>query len=265
MLLNESPFICPVCRTKMFVLPSNLRCLKGHSFDVAKQGYVNLLMNNSSSKRHGDDKLMVSSRTSFLEKGYYSPLRDALKEILGSGQKVLDAGCGEGYYTSAFSKNNCVCGIDISKDALKSASKRCKNVSFAVASISDIPLADGTQDVIVSIFAPDNNNEFKRILRPNGRLITVVPMERHLFELKSAIYDKPYLNPEVNSERDGFLLKSAKELKYSIIFECNEDIIALFKMTPYYYKTGKSDQEKLIKLKSLTTKVEFCLLEYIKI
>ena len=265
MLLKESPFICPVCRSKQFILPSSLRCLKGHSFDIAKQGYVNLLLDNAHNKRHGDDKLMVKSRTDFLEKGYYEPLRNAVCDVIGSGHKVLDSGCGEGYYTVAIARNNSVCGIDISKDALKVAAKRCENVPFAVASIGDIPLQNASRDVIVNIFAPDSPEEFSRVLCDGGRLITVQPMERHLFGLKSAIYDNPYLNPAVEFERDDFKLLSKRELKYSITLDCNEDIISLFKMTPYYYKTGKTDQEKLASLNTLTTEIEFCILEFKKL
>lgn len=264
MFLKESPFVCPVCKAKLFDLPTQLKCLNGHSFDFAKQGYVNLLLDNSHSKRHGDDKLMVKSRTDFLEKGYYSPLRDAVCEIVGKNYNVLDAGCGEGYYTEMISENNNVCGIDISKDALKSAAKRCQNVSFAVASISNIPISDASQDVVLNIFAPDSNDEYIRVLKYGGRLIVVQPMENHLFELKNAVYEVPYLNPEVKTKRDGFDLVSKKELKYSITLNSAEDIVSLFKMTPYYYKTGKADQEKLEKLSSLTTTVEFCILEYKK-
>ncbi len=264
MFLKESPFICPVCRGKMFCLPSLHKCLKGHSFDISKQGYVNLLLDNSQNKRHGDDKLMVKARTDFLGEGYYETLRTALCEVVGSGHKILDSGCGEGYYTEALANKNTVCGIDISKDALKVAAKRCQTVSFAVASIGDIPLENGSQDVIVNIFAPDSPDEFSRVLSKNGRLITVVPMERHLLGLKSAIYNEPYLNPAVESDREGYKLLSKHELKYTITLDCNEDIISLFKMTPYYYKTGKTDQEKLSKIDSLTTEIEFCILEFRK-
>ncbi len=264
MFLKESKFICPVCKAKLFHLPSQLKCLKGHSFDLSKQGYVNLLLDNSHNKRHGDDKLMVKSRTDFLEKGYYSPLRDAVCEIVGDNQSVVDAGCGEGYYTEKIAEKNTVCGIDISKDALKSAAKRCPNVSFAVASVFCIPVQDCSQDVVLNIFAPDSNGEFFRILKQGGKLIMVQPMENHLFELKKVVYDVPYLNPGVEIEREGFDLVSKRELKYSITLDTTEDIISLFKMTPYYYKTGKKDQEKLSKLNSLTTSVEFCVLEYKK-
>lgn len=235
----------------------------GHSFDKAKEGYVNLLIKNGSGKRHGDDKLMVKARQSFLDKGYYAPLREAVSEVLGSGHTVLDAGCGEGYYTSLFAETNTLCGIDISKDALRLAARRCKNASFAVASIAEIPLKDASMDAVVSIFAPDSPKEFMRVLKKGGRLITVTPMENHLMELKAAIYDKPYKNPPVSVEREGFALKSSKEVKYQITLDNNEDIISLFKMTPYYYKTSAADQSKLQYIDRLRVGLEFFIAEYI--
>lgn len=264
MILKESAFCCPVCGGRLFALPSSLRCMEGHSFDMAKQGYVNLLMSNSGGKRHGDDRLMVTARRDFLDKGYYAPLRNALTEIVGSRHTVLDAGCGEGYYTAAIAAENRVCGIDISKDALRFAAKRCKDAEFAVASISDIPVADAAVDTVISIFAPDSPAEFSRVLKDGGRLITVVPMENHLAELKAAVYDTPYLNPPVNTQREGFRLISSREVKYSITLECGEDIVSLFKMTPYYYKTSRTDQQKLEKLDTLTTQLEFFIAEYEK-
>lgn len=265
MIPENSIFICPVCRGRLFRLDGGYRCMQGHSFDRAKQGYVNLLMAGGSGKRHGDDKLMVQARQHFLDKGYYEPLRDAVKELAGSGHTLLDAGCGEGYYTRALAENNRVCGIDISKDALKSAAKRCPSSEFAVASIGSIPLADETVDVVTNIFAPDSNGEYLRVLSVGGRLMTVMPMERHLFELKAAVYDKPYLNPAVDTRREGFSLLSVRELKYTVTLSSAEDIEALFKMTPYYYKTSARDQAKLSGLSSLTVGLEFMICEYEKL
>lgn len=264
MIPKESIFRCPVCKTRLFKMDNCLKCMKGHSFDLARQGYANLLRSGSSG-RHGDDKLMVRARQDFLNKGYYAPLRDAISETIGEGHIVLDSGCGEGYYTSLFAEKNKVCGIDISKEALKSAAVRCKDCEFAVASIGDIPLSDASVDTVVNIFAPDSPDEFCRILTKDGRLIAVYPMEKHLFELKAAVYDKPYLNPEVNTERENMELISSREVKYKITLNTNEDIVSLFKMTPYYYKTSREDQQKLEALNSLEVGLEFLITEYKKI
>ncbi len=261
MFLKNSKFICPVCGGKLFNTGSSLKCLKAHSFDISKQGYVNLLMKNVGG-RHGDDKLMLGARRSFLDKGYYAPLRNAICEILGKGHTILDSGCGEGYYTAAFAENNEVFGIDISKEALKMAALRCKNSEFAVASINAIPLSDNSVDAVVNIFAPESLNEFSRVLNTDGRYITAVPLERHLFSLKEAIYDNPYINPVPVTEKEGFELLSMKDVKYGIELKSNEDIKNLFLMTPYYYKTSREDQLKLEKLSKLTVEAEFLVLEY---
>lgn len=257
-------FICPVCKECLKENEKSFICQNNHNFDKAKQGYVNLLLSNKQGN-HGDDKLMVQARQSFLEKGYYAPMREAVNTILGKGNTVLDAGCGEGYYTSLFAENNTLFGIDVSKEALKVASRKCKNASFAVASIYELPFGDNSFDVCINIFAPDSPTEFLRILKPQGRLIMVTPMENHLFELKKAVYEVPYKNEYVNPERNGYIIKSSTELKYDITLETNEDIISLFKMTPYYYNTSPTDRQKLDSLDTLTTRIEFLVTEYEKI
>lgn len=256
-------FLCPVCKELLTENEKSFVCPNNHNFDKAKQGYVNLLMSNKQGN-HGDDKLMVKARQAFLEKGYYAPMREGVKNILGKGNTVLDAGCGEGYYTKAFAENNKVYGIDVSKEALKLAARKCENASFAVASIYEMPFPDKVFDVIINIFAPDSQDEFLRLLKPKGRLIMVTPMEEHLMELKSAVYEKPYKNPYVDPSRNGFTILSSTEIKYSITLESTEDITSLFKMTPYYYNTSPADRQKLENIDTLETKVRFLITEYEK-
>ncbi len=261
---KQSLFICPVCSSVLLSNDHTFNCHNGHSFDISKQGYVNLLLSNKSGS-HGDDRLMVKARQSFLEKGYYDKMRQCVNNILGKGNTVLDAGCGEGYYTKLFAENNNVYGIDISKEALKIAARKIPNANFAVASIYQLPFNDNSFDVAINIFAPDCKSEFLRILKPNGRLILVTPMENHLIELKSSIYDKPYTNKYVNPEREGFTVKSHTEVKYEVTLNCNEDIVSLFKMTPYYYNTSQDDIKKLDKLDTLNVTLEFLITEYERI
>lgn len=260
---KNTVFTCPVCKSMLYETENSFVCKSNHNFDKARQGYVNLLI---SSRRgiHGDDKLMVDARQHFLKKGYYSPMRHAVNDILGKGNTVLDAGCGEGYYTMLFSENNEVFGVDISKEAVKKASSRCKNASFAVASVYDLPVLRESVDVVVNIFSPDSQSEFLRILKPNGRLINVTPMQDHLFELKKAVYDNPYRNPFISPERSGFCILSSTEIKYKISLCCKEDILSLFCMTPYYYNTSPNDIKKLEHLQKLDTRVEFLITEYKK-
>ena len=187
---------CPVCGSRLHKTEKTLKCPAGHSYDIAKQGYVNLLMSNrSSSRRHGDDKAMALARTAFLDKGYYACLRDAIctyaVDNTSGDVDMLDAGCGEGWYTLAV-KNAVeadgrlcrVCGVDISRDALIRASKRSIGGDLVAASVNSLPVADGSCDLIINVFAPNDDSEFARVSRPGGILIRAVPTEDHLMGLK---------------------------------------------------------------------------------
>ena len=259
-----SNFICPVCKSALSLYERTYRCENNHCFDLSKDGYVNLLMSQQSSlKRHGDDKLMVKARREFLEKDFYSPLREglcsAVKAAAPQNAVIVDVGCGEGYYTSEIAKcnNATVFGIDISKDALKYAAKSIKGSSFAVASAFSLPFADNSADCIVSVFAPSAYEEFYRVLKPDGRLIKAIPLEEHLWGLKCALYSEPYKNkPEIRNE-ELFTLASQEKIKYTINLTQGDDIENLFKMTPYYYKTGREDAERLLSLDALSTTVHF--------
>lgn len=270
-------FRCPVCGNFLADEGKTYRCEKNHCFDKAKQGYVNLLQSQSSSKkRHGDDTLMVKARQDFLEKGFYN---DLCNELINAAVKtakeetvLIDLGCGECWYTAQLyesleknGKNPSVFGIDISKQALIAGSKRCKELKLAVASTADIPMTNESCDTVVCVFAPYSEEEVLRVLKRGGVFIKAFPLENHLFGLKSAIYEKPYKN-EVNEETpEGFEKIDFIRTKNTIKLETNEDIINLFKMTPYYYKTGRDDQLKLEKLSALETQTEFGIVIYKKV
>lgn len=264
---------CPVCSTPLLHDGKSLRCQNGHCYDFAKQGYVNLLLSNRSSI-HGDDKKMVLARTAFLEKGYYNCLRDRLAALAvthcEASVNLLDAGGGEGWYTvgirnalESVGKPCSACCVDISKEALKAAAKR-GGLTLAVASVNALPVQDSSCDLVLNVFAPNHDEEFLRVLRPGGILLRVVPLEDHLMGLKSAVYDTPYHNPAPKYTPDGFTLLERSEVRSTLTLTNSEDIQNLFLMTPYYYKTGKADQEKLQALNTLTTELAFCIFAYKK-
>lgn len=268
-----SLFICPVCKENLTDLEKLYKCPNGHCFDKSKFGYVNLLQSQkSSAKRHGDDRMMVRARRDFLNSGAYSFLLDLLCdiccELLPDGAKVLDAGCGEGYYSAgikAFSNQNIeIYGVDISKDALEFFGKRKCSISCAVASVFELPFADESADAVLNIFSPEADNEFFRVLKKGGYLIRVIPCEGHLLGLKSAIYAKPYLNEMPPVEIRGFKCVRTKQIKEKLCLDSGEMIQNLFKMTPYYYKTGVDDQNKISSLNYLETEAEFEIRVYRK-
>ena len=186
-------FCCPVCGQPLTFAEKEAFCPGGHRFDRARQGYFNLLQSQASAaRRHGDDRLMVEARTRFLEQGFYEPLRSCLAELAvqyaPSPCAVLDAGCGEGYYTQGIAqaladagKAPHIAAIDISRDSAKAVARRPFAKQAVVASAFRLPVLPESCDLILDIFAPCAAGEFARVLRPGGVLLRAVPLPRHLF------------------------------------------------------------------------------------
>ena len=284
----ETPsfFCCPVCGEALAAGEKTYACPGGHCFDRAKQGYVNLLCSQQSSqKRHGDDKLMARARQAFLDKGFYRPLLsvilDAVRNFLprpgADGLRLLDAGCGEGWYTAAVREGlrmsglpAVIAGIDISRETLQAAARRfnvlppASRPELAVASVNAMPVASGGCAAVLNFFTPCNAGEFARVLRPDGVLIRAVPLAKHLHSLKAAIYDAPRDNAVDNNPPPGFQTAFSRDLHGEITLETPEDIANLFMMTPYYYKTSRADQAKAAALTRLTTETAFGVRVYIK-
>jgi len=271
-----SNFICPVCGKELNSTGKSLICANHHNFDTARSGYTNLLLSQTvKTKHHGDDKLMVRSRQAFLNKGTYKPLLallcEAVKGYAFTGVYILDAGCGECWYTANIyeylAENNItpeMSGVDISKDALATGAKRNPKIELAVASVFRLPVKENSCDILLSFFAPFSAEEFGRVLKKDGILIKAFPLERHLWSLKAAVYEKPYENELEDAEQAGFELVEKQEIREKIHLASNEDIMNVFTMTPYYYKTGAEDQRKLRDINELDTEIEFGILIYRK-
>lgn len=258
--------VCPVCGCQLNRQAGAMRCEHGHSFDVAKEGYVNLLRTTKNGDLIGDDKFSARSRRDFLNKGYYAPLKDELCRIFADKHgNVLDICCGEGYYTSALGMNPQlqVFGFDISREMVRLAAKRGHGTYF-VANMASIPLADDSMDYCVHLFAPFNENAFAKVLKPGGRLLTVVPGKHHLWGLKQALYETPYENDEGLPQTNCLRLVFTHKVSAQICLACQEDIQAVFRMTPYYFHTSQRDKDRLLMHESLQTPVEFVIAEYEK-
>ncbi len=272
-----SKFICPFCKKSLISENNSLVCENRHCFDKAKEGYVHLLPSNKMHSRiPGDTKEMVNARRNFLRAGYYKPFSDKLCELVlsytGDGCSLVDAGCGEGYYTenmfkvlSDNRKNFYVSGFDISKSAVKAASKSNKNIDYAVASIFDIPIQSNSTDIVTNVFAPIVESEFCRILKKGGILIIAVPGEYHLWEMKTLIYDEPYTNEVKHTDYDGFEFIERVPVKSEIELFDNEQIKNLFSMTPYYWKTGIDGSRRIQECQYLKTRIHFDFLVYRKL
>ncbi len=265
-----SKLICPKCKGKLIPSGKSLICENSHCFDFAKEGYVNLLLSNKNGSLIGDNRDMALSRRDFLNKGYFVPLAEALLKELNESDspvpRVLDICCGEGYYSSYLKERSDgeFLGFDISKEMVRLAAKRKSDIIFFVANMTDIPVADNSIDFAFHLFAPFYEKEFLRVLNKGGKLISATPGKRHLYSLKEVLYDFPYENDEAPPGTEHLRFIDQKKVKSIINLESHEDIVSLFKMTPYYYHTSDECKNRLESLDTLETEIEFCLNIYQK-
>jgi len=272
-------FVCPKCKQPFAKLENcgsvSVKCPSGHCFDRAAAGYYNFLL-GAGGGVHGDNAQMVRARRDFLSGGHYEPLARRVADLAlmhtGAHGAVLDAGCGEGYYTSyienkLFSRDgdSRVFAFDVSKDAAKRAARLNPRLTVAVASSYSMPIPDGCIDTAINLFSPMAKEEVLRVLKTGGRFIFVFPAEEHLFGLKAAIYDTPYKNRPESTELQGFKLLSEEELRYTLTLEGKEQISSLFLMTPYAYRTSRQGRERVEALERLETEVHFRLACYEKL
>jgi 23S rRNA (guanine745-N1)-methyltransferase len=173
-----------------------LVCPRGHSFDVARSGYVNLLQpQERRSKRPGDTAAAVAARRRLHDRGVTGPLADAIAEIAAAsgGDRVLDAGCGDGFYLGTLARRTgCAAhGIDISIPAIDAAARRYPECEWIVANADRfVPHADRSFSLVLSITARMNAREFRRVLADGGRLLVAVPAPEDLIELRGAGRDR---------------------------------------------------------------------------
>lgn len=242
--------ICPNCGEKISYVGTRFLCPRNHCFDIAKEGYVNLLLpNQKKSKEPGDDKTMITARREYLNNGYYQPLRDKISNIIDCSnvETILDAGCGTGYYTNTLDSSKYqIYGVDISKYAIKIAAKNNKDYLYIVASIFSLPIASESVDIILNIFAPKPKAEFERVLKNDGLIIEVVPGKNHLKELKSVIYKEELLENKEKYAFENFKLEQTQRLTYSKSFDSIDDLINLLKMTPYWYNGGEANSKLIL-------------------
>lgn len=264
--------VCPVCKNGVRIEEKTLCCLGGkHKFDLSKEGYVNLAVGHMPG---GDSKEAIAARTSFLEKEYYAPaamaLEQAVQDYLPRGAVLVDAGCGQGWYSNRLAaKGYRVAGFDLSKfgcarAARSAAASGLADTAYAVASVYTLPLHDACADGVLNIFAPCAEKEYCRVLKDGGYLFLLGAGQMHLMGLKRAIYSTTYENAERADLPTGLVPVDTRRVSFEITVKGQEDIQALFSMTPYYWRTSEADKAKLDALDTLTTEVDMLLYVYTK-
>ena len=280
--------ICPICHSQLERNNNTLECTQHHTFDVAKEGYVNLVTRKLSTSV-GDSKEMLKARRNFLDAGLYRPLSDALNthvvNALPQVQKhhtdgevtLLDAGCGEGYYLGqlqSFLKEQRMdrditsFGLDISKEAIRMAARRYKDIQFVVADIKErLVFADSTIHLLLNIFAPRNVEEFARVLVPNGIVIVVIPGANHLRQLRESL---SLLDIQKNKSQHieeqfapYFKHLTTSSISYTLRLT-HQEVEQIVMMTPNYWHLSNEIRERLRSLQGMETEVECMYLVFQK-
>ena len=233
--MKEQVLVCPVCGGALLRTERQYTCPAGHSFDVAKEGYVNLLCTSKSADKMGDSKESAAARHAFLERGYY-------------GSVPADGA---------------LYGFDLSKTMVRLAAKRKNGGQYFVANLARMPVAEGSIDTALHLFAPFHDRAFARVLAPGGRLYSVTPGAHHLWQIKETVYDRPYPNDEIVPKSP--LLEMERQFRVAQEVQIPApDLQTLFAMTPYYYRTAPTLRQRLDAIEQLPVTLDFLVTVYKK-
>ena len=268
---SQTVYICPLCNSPLNhqTTQNTYTCSNRHSFDCAKEGYINLLpVHHKHSKEPGDNKAMLTARRLFLEADFYEPLARAIALMIDTVQPltpkahILDLGCGEGYYARKIielckrPEHIQLYGNDISKFAMTAAAKKQKTAQFIVASSNKLPYATDTFDIVYRVFAPSDATELLRLIKPAGYLLTVTPGPRHLWQLKEHIYTAVTEHTEDAEIPPGFTPITSQRVSYKISPDAAHRE-ALLEMTPFAWSASEAIKDTLKRLKELDIEADF--------
>lgn len=268
--IDDGVLACPVCGHALGRDGGRYLCASGHSFDVAREGYVNLLLSTQKASRDpGDSRLMVDRRRDFMAAGHYAPLAELVAALAGAhlpadrSGRVLDAGCGEGYVLRELgsrlgTERTDRWGVDISRWAVRAAARADASTTHAVASIHRLPVLTGSIDLLVSVLSPRDFTEFQRILAPGGHLLAVVPDEKHLLELRRFVYRKVLPHQVDTKLGTGDDLRAIGDSRVSFPVRLDrEGLDQLVAMTPYLWHLRGDARQRLDDLNGLDTRASF--------
>ena len=244
---------CPLCQSALTLQQRSWSCQAGHSFDVAREGYVNLLpVQQKKSLEPGDNNQMMLARRAFLEAGHYQALstqvNQLLSEVVAPQSPLLDIGCGEGYYSARLADHLTaeLYALDISKTAIRYAAKRYPQLHCAVASSYQLPYQTASFAALLRIYAPSEAGEMVRVLKPGGFLLSVSPAPEHLLQFKQAAYTQVRLHSSDIRPETGFSHHQRQRLQLQWQAPDAAAMQALMDMTPLSYKLQAQHRQQLL-------------------
>lgn len=284
---------CPVCGAELVREGQSLFCRgeRVHTYDAAREGYVNLLPpGRGRNSRSGDEAAMIRARSAFLSTGAYDAIPESIARMLcdsvrerdGHAMTVLDCGCGEGYHSIRIAKECAsVSGrrvllgaFDASKSGSSYGARRAVAqgvsprggvgidfdgealVSFVTGNIFSLPVKAASADAAVSMFAPIAWDELRRVLVDGGVVAVAASGERHLYELREILYESVITKKPSVVPSEGFESIGHSCVKYQITLDGHDIIMSLFGMTPFCYNAPREGVRRLEELSSLTVTVE---------
>ena len=275
---------CPVCQTHFTQVGNALKCEKAHTFDIAKEGYINLLTKKLPDSM-GDTKEMLLARRTFLANAHYQPLVTAINTLLYDYLKtdadislpyinILDAGCGEGYYLGRIQQvlkqklpeaHISYIGLDIAKEAMRMAAKRYKAMHFLVANLKErLVFTNDALHILLNIFAPRNVEEFARILTPGGVALVVIPAPQHLQQLRGQLgllSIEEHKQEHVIEQFSPYFTYLGATSVNAMLHLTNQEIAQAVMMTPNYWHMSEKIKGVMAAMNEIETEVAFtCLL-----
>lgn len=287
-----TPFACPHDHGPLWAVASGMRCARGHSFDRAREGYVNLLLPGQRSSRDpGDSRDMVAARRTLLASGAYGALADAIAEEVGAivtpfaergdrdhGRarvRIVESGCGEGYYLDHIARtasaghwpqNIDYAGFDISKWAVRLAARRQPPpgppIAWAVANARHPPFAPGTVDLIMCLFGFPIWQGFRTVQAAAGHVLLADPGHDHLIELRRLIYREvrssppPSLSPAAGH---GYRSERERRVRFTTLLASADLVGSLLAMTPHAFRLDRDARQKMSEIDRLTVTVDVVL------